>query len=127
MTRKVYRKIDGEWQWTFPNQSGPTESVAAAVHQDTLKQPLRHMVTGEITDSRSRLAELDRQTGCVCIGTEKLSEQRHQVRDRLTDERIMDGIARAEAIHDDPSKRRGREYENQERLDRFRRLGHADC
>jgi hypothetical protein len=125
MPRSIYRKIDGVYQWVHFDKEPPKEGVAPAVHQDTLAQPLRHMVTGEITDSRSRLEQLNRQTGVTCVGTEKLSEKRHSVPDRLTDDRILDGVERALAVSSDPSKLRARVHENQERMERVRKYLNA--
>lgn len=108
--------------WGWYEVDAPSAPKAPAVHQDTLKSPLRHMVTGEVTDSAHRLRELDRQSGVTCVGTEKLSDQPHRARETITDDVVTDRIARAEAVCDDPSRRRAAFNQMMDTYERNKRL-----
>lgn len=104
----------------------PQEPIAPAVHQDTLKSPLKNPVTGNIHDSTSSYMKEVRASGCEVVGNELLSQKPRRTRELITDAVVMDKIERAEAIHSDPAKYRARMNENLERLDRARRLlGHG--
>jgi hypothetical protein len=97
------------------------ESHSASVIGDAMT-PLQHPVTGEIVDSKSNYARINKRLGLEVVGNEKLSERKDSRPDTFTDAKILDGIYRAEAIMADPSKLRARQNENRERLYRAERL-----
>lgn len=74
-----------------------------AVHQDSM-DPLTHPVTGEIVTSRARWARINMQHKLEEVGTERLSEQKRNIPDRLTESRIRDAMEKAESIVSDPAK-----------------------
>lgn len=122
MPRSVYRKINGEWRWIEYDEKGNAkEPIAPFIHQDTM-DPLTHPVTGEVIDSRCQWERINERHGLECVGNELLSEKPRRCEEKVTDAVVMDRIYRAEAIFDDPSKRRAREYENLERRARVERL-----
>lgn len=121
MKREIYKKIDGVWRWVTLEDSNAPQAAAPFVHQDTLKQPLRHLVTGEMCDSASRMRQLDRQSGVRCVGNDLASKRPDGRKDKITDEVIRDRIERAESIADNPDKLRERQGEIQERMERVRK------
>jgi hypothetical protein len=98
-----------------------SENHSAFVHGDSMT-PLRHPVTQEIIDSRSNYDRINKRLGLEVVGNEKLSERKDSRPDTFTDAKVLDGIYRAEAIMNDPSKLRARQYENRERLARAEKL-----
>lgn len=98
----------------------PPSVEAHFVHQDTFKTPLRHPKTGEIVNSMTRWNAINKTHGLRVVGNDWLNEpMRHNVPDRVTDDKIMDAIYKAESIQDNPDKARERTYENQIRYERY--------
>jgi hypothetical protein len=120
--RKVYRKqFDGSWAWEdFDNT--PSTAVAPAVHQDTLKQPIRDLVTGKMHDSTSAYLREVRSRGDEVVGNDLMSRRPQQLKEHITESMVMDRIERAESIQADPAKFRARQNENLERLERRKKL-----
>ena len=88
-------------------------NTSAFVHQDTMKKALRHPVTGELVDSMTRWNRINKEQGLECVGNDLLSNRKPELKDRITDELILDRIDKAESILRDPTKRR--DYENMQR------------
>lgn len=55
------------------------------------------MVTSEICDSKSRLAELNRKTGCVCVGNDLIGKG-NNIPDKITGDMVIEKINQAEQI-----------------------------
>jgi hypothetical protein len=92
---------------------------APFIHDDSMP-PLRHLVSGQIFDSKSAyLRECDR-LGLQVVGNDLLSKEKHQVKERVTEQVILDKIEKAESICSDPSKLRARQEENFRRLERYK-------
>lgn len=89
---------------------------ARNVIEDTMT-PLKHPVTGEVINSKTKWAQVNRDHGLEVVGND-IPKYRHQIRDRITDDVILDRIQRAEAIYSDPAKLREAYNRNQERLER---------
>ncbi len=123
MSRSTYRKVNGEWKWIDLDESAP-EPVAPFIHQDSFKpgMRLRHPVTDELVDSKSRWAAINKAEGLTCVGNDLLSKRRGRGPEKLTEEVILDRIHRAEAIQSDPSKLRAARERNFELQERNRRL-----
>lgn len=120
--RKVYRKqFDGSWDWEVFDDT-PKTAAAPAVHQDTLKQPIRDLVTGKMHDSQSAYLREVRSRGDEVVGNDLMSRRPQQLKEHITESMVMDRISRAEAIHSDPAKFRARQNENFERLERRKKL-----
>lgn len=100
----------------------PRQVNAPYVQGDTLGRPLRHMVSGKMFDSKSELRRENDRTGCIEVGTERLSEKKHSTREIITEKLVLDRIEKAESILNDPSKYRARVEENHRRLERMEKL-----
>lgn len=98
-----------------------TVNEAAFVHNDSM-QALRNPVTGQIYESKSQYLKSVNKLGMEVVGTEKLSDKPQVLKEHITETMVMDRMARAEAILDDPTKLRARHNENLERLSRHDRL-----
>lgn len=103
MTRKLYKKVDGEWRW-FDLDEKPDETPFF-IQGDTLDKPLKHPVTGKMYDSRSEYLKATKALGLEVVGDEKLSQRPRNLKENITDDKIIDAIQRAEAIQSDPFKR----------------------
>lgn len=98
------------------------EAKSANIHDDTLKQPLRHPVTGVIHDSRSSYMKDCARTGTRVVGNDWLGLEACKPEDKITDSLIMDKMRKAESIMRDPAKRRARENENRLRAETANRF-----
>lgn len=88
---------------------------------DTM-DPLRNMVTGKVHDSKSSyMREVD-SLGLEVVGNDLLSRKPRNQPDRFTEAMILDRIERAEAIYNDPAKRREVASRNERILERQERL-----
>lgn len=123
MARKLYVKIDGKYQWVDLDEK-PTEQAAPAVRADTLLSPIKHPVTGKMYDSVSAYEKDCRAQGFEIVGNEKLSQKPRRLKDKISEEKVMDAIYRAESFHSEPARTRAWRNEQQERLERFRKLVH---
>lgn len=92
-----------------------------AVHQDSM-EPLKHPVTGEIVDSKTRWNQINKERRLEVVGNDLLSKQPRSIPDRLTEERIRDAMEKAESIVSDPAKLRAKRNENEALLERNKRL-----
>ena len=115
--RSIYRKIDGVWQW-FEADGTPTESVAPAVHQDTMPR-LRHPVTGHIYESKSAYMRATNRLGLTVVGNDLLSKRKNTPTDIVTEERVLEAIQKSESILSDPAKRNELKYKNQRLLEEY--------
>lgn len=98
----------------------PTNS-APFIHDDTMP-PLRNLANSKIYDSRSAYLRDCKAMGLEVVGNDLMSKQKHQVKERITEEVILDKIQKAESIISDPSKMRARQEENYRRLERHKEL-----
>jgi hypothetical protein len=97
------------------------DPVAPAVIGDEM-DPIKHPVTEEIIDSKSKYHRVNKSLGLEVVGNDLLSQRPQHLKEKITDEVILDRIEKAEAILSDPSKMRAREHENHERLERAEKL-----
>lgn len=118
---KIYRKVQGEWGW-YDKETGVKEGVSAAIHPDTMKQELRHPVSGEKIDSMTKWNRTNEKLGLECVGNDLLSKKKRTVADKVTDEMILDRIEKAESILSDPAKKRAYDNEQLERLARHEKM-----
>jgi hypothetical protein len=102
MPRRLYR-WDKEKKVFIELTAEPVATESPAVHQDSMN-PLKHPVTGELVDSKTRWNQINKNHGLQVVGNDLLSKQPRRTKDRLTDERIKTAMERAEAIHSDPAK-----------------------
>lgn len=108
MASKFYRKIDGKWQELGTSSSDDVN--APAVHGDEMDK-LTHPITGEEVTSRNRWNAINKEHGVEVVGNDLLSKQKRNIPDRITEERILDAIHKAEATvgnYDKLSEARGR-------------------
>lgn len=122
MSRSRYAKVNGEWGWFDLDPKPVSEQAAPFIHQDTMDQALRHPVTDEMVDSRTRWNQINKQEGLVCVGNELLSKRNGRGPEKITEEVIIDRIHRAEAIANDPSKLRAYREQQRDLTERNRRL-----
>ncbi len=101
--------------------TAPAEQKSAYVRGDSIPD-LKHPVTGEIIDSRSKWNAINKAHGLEVVGNDLLSKKKHQLQEKITDSRIMNAIEKAEATYSDPSKFRAAQNESRERLERRQRL-----
>lgn len=99
-----------------------SESVAAAVHQDTLDAPLTNPVTGFTTDSRSAYIENCRANNLEVVGNDRLGQKPRRPQDTISESVIVDRTMKAEAILSDPARRRAWHNEQTEKFERHQRL-----
>jgi hypothetical protein len=120
MSRKVYKFVGGSVVEVGEPQASEGEASAFLV-DDTLPTPLRNPVTGVIYTSRSEYVRSVNNAGCRIVGNDWINEggPRNDVKDKISDEKIMDAIYRAEAIESDPDKRAAKRYEEQRDLERY--------
>lgn len=106
-------------------EKGRTTSKGSAspfVHQDSFKTPLRHPKTGEMVDSQTRWNQINKEHGLRVVGNDWINDEpKNEVRDRITDEKVIDACDRALAIETDPDKRRQKRYQEQVELENFMR------
>lgn len=125
MARRSWAYRDGKLVEITPEATAKVHSV----RQDTLKAPLRHPVTGEVTDSTSRYMKITDELGLEVVGNDLLSNKPAKPADkRFTDEMIMDKQEKAESIVSDPTKFReyqNRQHELMERNEKLMRNGHG--
>lgn len=118
MTRKLYVMRDLK----LVEVGGDIQpSQTPFVHDDSMP-PLRHLVSGQIFDSKSKYLAECRKHNVSIVGNDLLSKQKHELPDRLTDAKVMDAVHKAESIMADPSKLRARMNENLAILERRERL-----
>jgi hypothetical protein len=125
MPRSIYRKVNGKYQWVDVETTAAPEADAPFVHGDTMETPLMHPVTGEVTDSLTRWNQINAENNCKVVGNDLFSKRKSRGPDTLTEDKILDGIERAEAIKSNPDKYSeymGRQRELLERNERL--LGH---
>lgn len=122
---RVRKVIDGKAVW-FDSHSGKqlkdseltkhdleADSFKPAfIHQDTILGGLMHPVTGKVVESMTEWNRINKQHGLECVGNDLLSKRKREVKDKVTDERLMDAIYKAESIMSDPAKKR--EWDNQQ-------------
>jgi hypothetical protein len=120
MARKVYKFVGGQVVEVGEPQASEGE-VSAFLVDDTLPTPLRNPATGVIYTSKSEYIKSVSNAGCRIVGNDWINEggPRNDVKDKITDDRVMDAIARAEAIEYDPDKRAAKRYEEQRDLERY--------
>jgi hypothetical protein len=88
------------------------QPVAPNVIDDTMA-PLRHLVTGEVFESKSAFRRVTKMMGLEEVGNDLLSKRKQKVPDLLSEERVNRAIERAEAICSDPTKYRARQEQNE--------------
>lgn len=122
-----FKKVEGVYGW-YDKVSGkklnPDELTkhdlnegSAYVHQDTMKTALRHPVTCEKIDSLTKWNRENKRLGLECVGNDLLSKRKPQLKDKITDEKIMNAIEKAESILSDPAKTRAYRNEQIERAE----------
>jgi len=114
---KYYAFRNGTFEEIY-RDTASSEPISAAVHQDTFKTPLRHPKTGEMVESLSRWNQINKQHNLRVVGNDELNCAPKGPKDRITDEKIMEAIYKAEAIHSNPDKLKEREHENMLRLEK---------
>lgn len=114
--RSIYRKVDGVWQWVDVEVSTATPA-APAVHQDTLKAPLRDMSSkdGKVYESKSAYLRAVKQKGFEVVGNDLQSQKQHTPPEKITEALVMETVQKAEAVLSDPARRRAWENERMER------------
>jgi hypothetical protein len=115
VTRYAYRdgKMVEIWR-SDDNYLIPEDPLAPYIHQDSFKQPLRHPVTGEMVDSMTRWSEINRSQGLQVVGNDRVANgPQRNIKDRISEEMILDRIHKVEAIASDPSKLRAAREMNQ--------------
>lgn len=120
MARALYKFVDGEFKEIYSTQT--TETEAPAVHQDTLKSPLRNPVTGRIHDSTSTYLKECKTLGLEVVGNDLMSKRPDGRVDKINEAMIMDKIEKAESIVSDPTKYREYQNRNLELYERNQRL-----
>jgi hypothetical protein len=111
MARKLYR-WDSENKVFIELNVEPAKAEVPAVHQDSFGKPLKHPVTGEVVESKTRWNEINKEHNLQVVGNDLLSQKPRNIQDRITEDRIKTAMERAEAIHSDPAKRNA--YRNQQ-------------
>jgi hypothetical protein len=107
------------------NNSSPLDPVAPFVQDDTLDKPIRFLASdkAEFYDSKSAYLRRVKAEGLSVVGNDLISQRPHSTpTDRITEEKILDRIEKAESILNDPSKYRARQEENIRRLERRAQL-----
>lgn len=126
-----FKKVDGVYSWydKVTGEKLDPESLTkhdldepSFVQQDTLKQELRHPVTGVIMNSLSAWNRVNKELGLECVGNDLLSKKKRTVQDKVTDEMILDRIEKAESILSDPAKKRAYDNQQLERLERHNKM-----
>lgn len=119
MRRTVGIIRNGQYLAAAPKEREEVKS--AFVHQDTM-EALRHPVTGEILESKSAWNRVNRERGLTVVGNDLQSERKQELKEKITEDLILDRIEKAESIYFDPSKMRAREEENYRRIERAEKL-----
>lgn len=96
-------------------------SQSAFIQQDTI-DPIRHMVSGKIFDSRSAYLKECERTNTKVVGNDWVGGVKHDLPDKLTEERIVDAMDFAESTVGDSSKLRAFHNQNLEILERREKL-----
>jgi hypothetical protein len=117
MSKKTYIFRDGKFIEVIKRNS----SNAPYIHDDTMP-PLKNLINGKIYDSKSAYIASIKQEGLDIVGNDLFSEKPNKVKQGLTDEQIMEGIYKAEAIMADPTKRRAAENRNLEKLEKHMQI-----
>jgi len=123
MARKLYKKIDGEYRWIDLDEPSPEPSLF--VQGDTFEQPLKHPVSGKMFDSKSEYLKETKRLGLEIVGNDKFSQRPRNIKDKISEERILDAIQHAEAIQSDPARRNEQRYKNEQILERAEKLLYA--
>lgn len=119
MPSTFYGWRDGEFVEIGKSDFG--DSVTPYVHDDSMPE-LKHLVSGEIFNSKSAYRERNRELGLSVVGNDLLSKKPRNLPDKIDEKLVLDKIERAEAICSDPEKFRARQNENIERLERRGKL-----
>jgi hypothetical protein len=116
--RRVYAIRDGELVELTRSVS---EVDAPAVHQDSFKDGLKHPVTGETVYCHSRWNEINRERGLRVVGNDWVGDgpPKNDIKDRITEERVMDAIEKSISIETDPDKRREKRYREERELEAY--------
>lgn len=117
MPRKVYVFRSGKC--VEVGKASPTE--LHSVHQDTMA-PLRHPKTGEMIESRTQWNAINSKYKLECVGNDLLSNHKHEIKEHITEERILDAYDKAESILSDPYKYNQHTNQNMARYERNQRL-----
>ncbi len=118
MPRKTYVWKNGEF---VEINKEIKENVTPFVQDDTIA-PLRNLANDKIYDSKSRYLKDLKKDGLEVVGNDLLSRKRHNFKEKITDEIIIDRIQKAESILHDPTKRRAYENMQRERYENMQRL-----
>ncbi len=102
-----------------------SESVAPAVHQDTLKTPLTNPVTGFTTDSTSAYMENCKANNLEVVGNDRVGKTPRRPGDTVNESRYLDAIHKAEAIASDPARLRAERNRQVAMYEQRRRLLHG--
>lgn len=109
VSSKFYRMINGKCEelGSAPPDSPLEGSFSTpSVIQDTM-DPIKHPVTEEMIDSKSKYHRINRNLGLEVVGeNDLLSNKPRTTKDYLPESKIMEAQYKAEAILSDPSKRR---------------------
>jgi len=119
MARAIYKFIDGECVQVGGDTLKSKESESPFVHQDTLKQPLRHPKTDEMVDSLSRWNAINKEHKLECVGNDLLSRRKDNFKEKITDARFNDAYEEAYNIETDPFKRNQRVNRQREEVEKF--------
>lgn len=117
MTRRSFVWRDGK----MVERGRPSEEVDAPfVHQDSFKSALKHPKTGEMVESLSRWNQINKEHGLRVVGNDWVdAPMKHDVKDRITDEKIIEATEKALSIELDPDKRKVKRGQEREDLERF--------
>tara|TARA_R110000868_G_scaffold101502_1_gene279423 strand:- start:760 stop:1194 length:435 start_codon:yes stop_codon:yes gene_type:complete len=120
MARNLFKVVNGQLVQLGASQAVESE-MSPVIVDDTLPVPLRNPATGVIYTSRSDYLKSVTAAGCRVVGNDWMNEgaPRNDVKDKITDEKIMDAIHKAEAIEYNPDKRAEKRYQEQRDLERF--------
>lgn len=116
---RIYSWVDGQLV-EAGSDSNSNESFHS-VHGDEMPK-LRHPVTGEIVQERTKWRKINKELGLQEVGNDLLSGQKHEVKDHITDEKIIEKVKEAESIMEDPFKRNQWRNMQMELYERNRRL-----
>ncbi len=93
-----------------------------SVIQDTM-DPLKHPVTEEIIDSKSKYNATNRNLGLEVVGdSDLLSKKPRNTKDYLPESKVMEAQYKAEAILSDPSKARAYRQAQEQKVGRLREV-----
>lgn len=84
---------------------------------------IKHPVTEEMIDSKSRYYKTNRNLGLEVVGDKDLlSTKKRATKDYLPESKVMEAQLKAEAILEDPSKRRAYREAQHEKMDKLRQV-----